>query len=191
MPNDIPDTIAGTFPTRTAADQAIAALRAAGFEDQRVRAVPPERVRDGAEPLKLTRRSLWSLVAGILIGAVAAPSLPGRVLIVPPLRDFQVAAMTIVGALTGGAIGWVLGAIAGTHAPVVEEGEYRREAAEHGVGPTVVTVDAHDRVDEAGRILMRYGATLLPGETENGRYEAGPDTSHGAIAKSLAQSRRG
>ena len=182
MPNDIPDTIAGTFPTRTAADQALAALRAAGFEDQRVRAVPPERVRMGAEPLKLTRRSLWSSVAGILIGAVAGAIIAWIcVLIVPPLRDFQVAAI-IVGALTGGAIGWVLGAIAGTRAPV-EEGEYRREAAEHGVGPTVVTVDAHDRVDEAGRILMRYGATLRPaGETENGRYEAGPDTSHGAIA---------
>lgn len=178
----MPDSVAGTFPTRAAADQAIAALCSAGFENQRVRAVPPERVRMGAEPLKLTRRSLWSSVAGILIGALIGALIAWLcVLIVPPLHDFQAAAI-IVGALTGGAIGWVLGAIAGTHAPV-EEGEYRREAAEHGVGPTVVTVDARERVDEAGRILMRYGATLRPaGETENGRYEAGPDTSHGALA---------
>jgi|SRR5690349_2157842 len=178
----MPDSIAGTFPTRAAADEAIAALRSAGFENQRVRLVPPERVRLGTEPLKPTRRSVWGSVVGGLIGAVAGALIAWIcVLIVPPLHDFQAAAV-IVGALTGGTIGWVLGAIVGSHAPV-EEGEYRREAAEHGVGPTVVTVEARDRVDEAGRILMRYGATLRPaGEAENGRYETGADTSHGALA---------
>ena len=178
----MPDTVAGTFPTRAAADQAIAALRSAGFENQRVRLVPPGRVRLGTEPLKPTRRSVWGSVAGSLIGgSVGAIIAWICVLIVPSLNDFQTAAV-VVGALTGGTIGWVLGAIGATHAPV-EEGEYRRAAAEHGAGPTVVTVDAPDRVDEAGRILMRYGATLRPaGETENGRYESGPDTSHGALA---------
>lgn len=178
----MPDTVAGTFPTRAAADQAIAALRSAGFENQRVRLVPPERVRLGTEPLKPTRRSVWGSVAGGLVGAIAGALIAWIcVLIVPSLNDFQTAAV-IVGALTGGTIGWVLGAIAGSRAPV-EEGEYRREAAEHGAGPTVVTVDARDRMDEAGRILMRYGATLRPAaDTEDDRYETGSDTSHGALA---------
>jgi hypothetical protein len=178
----MPDTVAGTFPTRAAADEAIAALRSAGFENQRVRLVPPGRVRLGTEPLKLTRRSVWGSVVGSLIGGIAGAIIAWIcVLIVPPLNDFQAAAI-IVGALTGGTIGWVLGAIAGTRAPV-EEGEYRREAAEHGVGPTVVTVEARERVDEAGRILMRYGATLRPaGEMEDSRYETGSDPSPNALA---------
>ncbi len=178
----MPDTVAGTFPTRAAADQAIAALRSAGFENQRVRQVPPGRVRLGTETLQPTRRSVWGSIAGALIGGIAGALIAWIcVLIVPPLNSFQAGA-AIVGALAGGAIGWVLGAIAGSHAPV-EEGEYRREAAEHGAGPTVVTVEAHDRVDEAGRILMRNGATLRPADdTEDGRYDTGPNTSHGALA---------
>jgi len=65
----------------------------------------------------------------------------------------------VVAAIGGAVIGWLVGAIYFSRAPV-EESYYREERIEQGA--TRLSVAPAGRDDEARRILARDGARLIP-----------------------------
>jgi hypothetical protein len=176
-------TVAGLFPDRDGAEQAIAALKAAGFTGDQIGVVLRERTARGvlleetgtqvAEEAATTGAlggGLLGGLAGLLIGIGAlvipgiGPVVAGGVL----ATAFGVAGGTAVaGAGIGAAAGGLLGALAGLGIP---ESEARYFETGFRAGQVLVTVEAGARVLEAMAILDQHGA------------DTGPATGPGAIA---------
>jgi hypothetical protein len=147
--------LAGQFPDRRSAERALAALRAGGFDPQRVSLVSQEHV-EGAPPpqAQATHSASWSVI-GALIGAIVG----GLIAWLTTSLVHSVTSVTTTGvivcAIVGGAIGWFVGGLAGSGRPL-EEGEYRQERVE--LGRMQLTLDPGEREEEARDIFQRFGA---------------------------------
>jgi hypothetical protein len=175
-------TVAGLFPDRDRAGQAIDALKAAGFTGDHIGVALRDRTAQGvlleeagtqgAEEAAATGAlggGLLGGLAGLLIG-IGALVIPGLGPIVAGgmlATAFGVAGGTAVaGAGIGAAAGGLLGALAGLGMP---ESEARYFETGFRAGGVLVTVEAGARMLEAMAILDRHGA------------DTGPATGPGAI----------
>jgi hypothetical protein len=176
-------TVAGLFRDRDRAEQAIAALKAAGFTGDQIGVALRERTAQGVlleetgtqvaeetAPAGALGGGLLGGLAGLLIGIGAlvipgiGPVVAGGVL----ATAFGVAGGTAVaGAGIGAAAGGVLGALAGLGIP---ESAARYFETGFRAGQVLVTVEAGACVLEAMAILDQHGA------------DTGPATGPGAIA---------
>jgi heat induced stress protein YflT len=153
-------SIAGLFPDRASAEQAIVDLKNAGFDPAKIGIV----LRDKSEARDVAgaqgTRSTEGAVAGGLIGgslgailvAVGALAIPG----VGPVISGGVLAT-----LVGGTAGWLVGGLAGLGIPEDEARFYQDQV---GQGRALVTVDPDDRAEQARTILIRDGAQNLQGD---------------------------
>jgi hypothetical protein len=175
-------TVAGLFPDRHRAEEAIHALKAAGFPGEQIGVALRDRTAQGvlleetgsqvAEDAATSGAlggGLLGGLTGLLIGIGAlvipgfGPVVAGGVL----ATAFGVAGGTAVaGAGIGAAAGGLLGALAGLGIP---DSAARYFETGFRAGGVLVTVEAGARVLEAMAILDRHGA------------DTGPATGPGAI----------
>ena len=176
-------TVAGLFPHRASAEQAIDALKAAGFTGDQIGMALRDRTAQGvlledtgvqvAEEAATTGALGGGLLGGLTglligIGGLAIPGLGPVVAGGVLATAFGVAGGTAVaGAGIGAAAGGLLGALAGLGIP---ESEARYFETGFRAGQVLVTVEAGARVLEAMAILDRHGG------------DTGPATGPGAIA---------
>jgi hypothetical protein len=162
-------TAIGVFENAGPAQEAVDALRDAGFGDDQIgfivrhEATESEGAGEGAAAGAVTGG-----VVGGLLGAAAALLLPG----IGPVLAGGVLASTLGGAALGATTGGLIGALAGMGVP---EEEARYYWQEFETGRTIVTVEAGDRYDEAMTILRRYGGY---GYAERERADAGRRFDH-------------
>jgi hypothetical protein len=184
-PRDVVErrTVAGLFLDRARAEQAMEALKAAGFTEDQLGMVLRDRTAQGvlledtgAEVAK--EAATTGALGGGLLGGFTGLLIGVGALVVPGLGPvvaggvlataFGVAGGTAVaGAGIGAAAGGLLGALAGLGIP---ETEARYFETGFRAGQILVTVEAGARVLEAMAILDRHGA------------DTGPATGPGAIA---------
>jgi hypothetical protein len=154
----------GIYRTRTGVEEAVDALRQAGFRNTDISALFPENVgtKDFAHE-KATKApegtaagaGTGAVVGGTLgwlagIGALAIPGV-GPLIAAGPI----VAALTGVG--VGGAIGGITGALVGMGIPEYEAKRYEGRVKEGGILLSVHS-DNSDWTDKAKDILERTGA---------------------------------
>jgi Heat induced stress protein YflT domain len=175
-------TVAGLFPDRARAEQAIDALKAAGFTGDQIGVALRDRTAQGvlieetgtqvAEEAATTGALGGGLLGGLTglligIGALVIPGLGPVVAGGMLATAFGVAGGTVVaGVGIGAAAGGVLGALAGLGMPDLEA---RYFETGFRAGRVLVTVEAGARMLEAMAILDRSGA------------DTGPATGPGAI----------
>ena len=151
--------VVGVFSTRAEAEDALQALRDAGFaaEDVSVLTQHPDQTLPLDGDGGATNSAAAGAVAGGMAGAFAGWVLGAGALLIPGVGPF-IAAGAIASALTGAALGAGLGAIGGALTGMgVPEEEARWYAQQVKSGSTLVTVDAAGRFDEAQKILRRHG----------------------------------
>ena len=175
-------TVAGLFSDRARAEQAIDALKAAGFTEDQIGVALRDRpaqgvVLEGTGTEVAEEAATSGALGGGLLGGFAGLLIGIGALVIPGLGPvvaggvlataFGVAGGTAVaGAGIGAAAGGFLGALAGLGIP---EPQARYFETGFRVGSVLVTVEAGARVLEAMAILDRYGA------------DTGPATGPGAI----------
>lgn len=158
--------VVGAFENLTQADQAIKALRDAGFQEDQI-GFAVRRSEDIAgnigpnpEAEIVTDTAGGAISGGILggiIGAAAALLIPG----LGPALAGGILAATLGGIVVGAAAGGIVGALTGMGIPE-EEAKYYQQAFE--AGHTIVTVNVDDRrqnPQEARAILLHYGADYI------------------------------
>lgn len=165
-------TVAGLFAERTRAEQAIDALKEAGFTGDHIGVALRDRTAQGvliAEAQAEEGATAGALGGGLLggltgfligIGALAIPGfgpvVAGGIL----AAAFGIAGGTaLAGAGIGAAAGGVVGALMGVGIP---EAAARHFETGFRAGRVLVTVEAGARVLEAMAILDRYGADTGP-----------------------------
>jgi hypothetical protein len=159
------DLVVGVFEHRPQAEQAVAALWAAGFAHDRIDMATRGGVTQASPNLHLQKgaanAALTGALAGASAGAVAGALAVG--LLVPGLGEV-IGGGLIAGALGGAALGAAGGTFLGPFV-AIEMGEDDAHYYAHAVdeGRTVVLVKAGERADEAREILRRHGAGEKPG----------------------------
>lgn len=153
-------TISGAFLDREAAERAAADLRTAGFDAAQMTLVPLERpgATDAGQALRPSKRSISGGILGSLVlGAIGLIVGWAFALLMQSISHTGSISFAgpIVAAICGIVIGWLLGEIVWTHAPV-EEGYAQQEHLE--MGAMCLLVEAGDRADEVRQILRREGA---------------------------------
>jgi predicted lipid-binding transport protein (Tim44 family) len=133
----------GVFSDRDQADEALAELREAGFDDDNISVTDRREKAVEATPSRLSHADAGTgmgLLAGASIGGLGGG---------PP------------GMLGGALIGGLVGAFIELGGP---EEEARSVEEESPVIDVVVAVQADDRLAEANEILRRHGARELPAQ---------------------------
>jgi len=155
-PNADRTTVVGVFNNRSDADQAVQALRQAGFrEDQIGFLMRGQEGQQGGDSGTNAGEGAASgaLTGGILGGLLAAAG----ALLIPgfgPVIAGGLLASVLGGAAVGAAAGGILGALTGLGVP---EDEARFYESEVQSGNILVTVKADNRYNEAASILQRFG----------------------------------
>lgn len=101
------DTVAGLFPTRAAAEEALRKLKEAGFPAERIAVSSPRRRRRGRYGAKLLAGLAIGTLLGAIVGAVASGIVPG----VRPLMAGNVLVTFALAAVAGAATGLVAGGL--------------------------------------------------------------------------------
>lgn len=170
--------VVGAFEQLTQAQQAMQALRDAGFEDDQIGFVvrrnenAPGNIPADPDVEMVTDTAGGAISGGILggiVGAAAALLIPG----LGPILAGGILAATLGGIVIGAAAGGIVGALTGMGLPE-EEAQYYQQAFE--AGNTIVTVHVDDRSQhpqEARAILHRYGASDINARP-NGDRAASP-----------------
>jgi hypothetical protein len=152
-------TAVGVFHDRSTAQEAVDALKRAGFREDQIGVATRSEEK---EPL--LDRDIGSKAAeGAAIGAATGAGVGALWGLGVVAQLFQplgiVAGGTLLALLasagTGAAVATVLGALVGLGVPEDEAAYYEGEIKN---GRTLVAVRANDRFDEAWNILNRYGA---------------------------------
>ncbi|HEV8191616.1 MAG TPA: general stress protein [Ktedonobacterales bacterium] len=151
-------TLAGLFPDRGSAENAIRALQNAGFNPDRIGIV----MRDQRETSEVADEAAVNTVAGAVTGGVVGGTLGAILaatgaLVIPGIGPF-VSGGILATALVGGVAGWLVGGLVALGIPR-EEAEYYQGQVEQG--RVLVTVDATGREEDARTILLRNGAENL------------------------------
>jgi uncharacterized protein (TIGR02271 family) len=159
-------TVVGIFDDTARAEEAVQALRDAGFRRDQINLI----VRDRSKARKRTKNDATEThveegaltgvvaggIAGSVLGALATVALPG----VGVLIATTMAAGLLGGAATGAAAGGLIGALIGLGIP---EEEARTYAKEIRAGRTIITVRS-SRPEEAREVLRRHGASGIEGD---------------------------
>jgi len=174
-------TVVGVFDNRTAAQQALANLRRAGFQEDQLGLVAPEvdlkaspsgatdeQAEAGAEKgaaIGAATGAAAGAATGVLASTLTGASVWGITLVggfipvIGPVIAGGALAILLgsiaVGALTGGLVGALMGLD-------VTEDEARHYEGEVQGGRILITVRAGQRADEAAEILRRHGGTTEP-----------------------------
>ena len=153
-------TVVGVFDEMRQAEEAVAALREAGFRPEQIGILVRERyetdvARSDDEGIYNTEEgaingAVTGSIAGGLLGALAAVMVPG----VGPVLASAILAGLLTGATAGAAAGGLLGALIGMGVP---EEEARHYEAELRAGRILVTVTTDRDGDAARALLRRYG----------------------------------
>lgn len=158
--------IVGVFPNRVTAEDAIIALKEAGFDPTHIGYVTrtsqeANQIEGEVGPDVGTDLGTGALTGGILGGALGAILAATGTFVIPGVGPF-IAAGILASAIVGGAAGAIVGGLVGLGVPH-EEAEYYNRRVQ--AGATLVTVDAPGREDEARTILLRRGAEDTWGTT--------------------------
>jgi hypothetical protein len=162
----------GIYQTRAAAEEAVAALRHAGFRNTDISALFPDNAGTKDFALEKNTKAPEGTAAGATSGAVAGGVigwLAGIGLIAIPGIGPLIAAGPIVAALAGagalGAVGGMVGALAGMGVPEYEAKRYEGRV-KHGGILLSVHCDDHDWVKRGEEILKRTGAEDVSSASE-------------------------
>ena len=164
---DVMTTVVGSFADRTEAQDAVRALRAAGFRDDAI-GVVGKRIEHNGEHTSHSglpndpTHSRWEegtgvgAAAGAVTGtglglAVAAGLIPG----VGPIIAGGILMGLLASAGAGATVGTVVGGLIGLGVPEDEADYYEDEVTS---GRVLVSVDAGSRRAEAVDLLKRHGA---------------------------------
>ena len=173
------DTVVAVFDDRDDAQDAINALRDAGFMADDISILARDRdvagrLADDTGTEAAAGAATGALAGGLLggvagwligIGALAIPGI-GPIIAAGPI------AAALGGAALGAAGGGIIGALTGAGVPEDEARYYEDEFRRGGI---VVTLQARGRYDEARRILQEYGGREASGSTAS--YAAWNETS--------------
>ncbi len=184
------DVVAGLFHDNASAEQAVRALRDAGFAQDTIGVAVRERDAEGkmvadtdsgATAAGLVGGGLLGGLVGYLLG-IGALAIPG----IGPIVAGGILASTLAGAAIGAGAGGLIGAMTSMGIPE-EEASHFNTGFERG--DTLVTVRAGNRVMQALQILEHYGADTGPGGTHYHKHddasEAGATTA-GALGGGTA-----
>jgi uncharacterized membrane protein len=132
----------GLFPDSDRANEAIAALKEAGFAASDITLYVPAASPESGD--SDGRRGTRSIVAGAVLGGLGGWLAGVRALPIPVLGPYIAAGATALGA----GVGTIVGGMAGMG----------RNGHDYQPKTTVVVVHAGSGVDEAERILRQHGA---------------------------------
>jgi hypothetical protein len=165
-------TIAALFPDRTAAENAINALKARGFRGDQIGVALRDRTEQGqliedtgskAADAATTGAVSGGLLGGVVgflvgIGALAIPGI-GPVISAGVLTTVlgTAGATALAGAGIGAATGGIVGALVGMGIPETEAAYFETGFRQ---GHTLVTVNAGNRITEAYDIMQQYGGDV-------------------------------
>jgi len=163
-------TAVGVFASREEAQEALQALRGAGFRDDQLGLLTRDDLKSmGAGVVHDTTGSRWEEGTGIGAAAGAATGLgwglavaAGLLPAVGPVIMGGTLVALLASAGTGAAAGTLLGGLIGLGIPEDDaayfDGEFR-------AGRTLVAVHTQDRYAEARAIMEQHGATERPATT--------------------------
>ena len=155
------DTLIGVFHESSQAQQAVKALKNAGFSDDQIGVLgrgqhgSAERT-DGADESLVEEGAAAGLATGAGVGAlwglgIAAGMLPG----IGPAIAGGTLGVLLSSAAAGAAAAGIAGALVGMGIPEDEAGFYEEEVKS---GRTLVTVRTHGRHADAVAIMTKFGA---------------------------------
>jgi len=159
-------TVIGVFHDEARADEAVRALRQAGFRDDQISVVGRQRDQGAGTTTEGTH-----VGAGAATGAVAGAGVAalwslgatfGVVPVIGPILAVGPIAAALISAAGGAAAGGLVGALVGMGIPEDEAKYYEGEVH---AGRVLVTVRAENRYSEAWSILERYGAYSRQSDT--------------------------
>ena len=164
----------GIYPTRVHAEEAVDALRAAGFRNTDVSALFPDNVgtKDFAHEMhtKAPEGTAAGATSGAVLGGVLGWLAGIGALAIPGIGPI-VAAGPILGALAGagavGVAGGIVGALVGMGIPEYEAKRYEGRVKTGGILLSV-HCDASDWVTRAKDVLKRTGAEDIASASEAG-----------------------
>jgi len=154
----------GIYRSRAAAEEAVDALKAAGYRNTDISVLLPENegTKDFAHEkgTKAPEGATTGATSGVVIGGVLGGLIGAGALVVPGLGPL-IAAGPIIGALSGagavGVIGGIVGALVGIGIPEYEAKRYEGRIREGGI---LLSVHADDSnwVKRAKEVLQSTGA---------------------------------
>jgi uncharacterized membrane protein len=173
-------TVVGIFADRADAEDAIRALKDAGFTDSQVGVA----ILDKDEQRELIENTGSTAAEAAATGAISGGLVGGLIgllgsLLIPgvgPIVVGGVLASTLAGVGIGAATGGIIGALVGLGVPEEDAQHFNRGLES---GSVLVTVDAGDRIPEALEILERHNVDLGPSRGERFR-SPGTATTVGA-----------
>lgn len=150
-------SIAGLFPDRQSAEQAIVDLKTAGFDASKMGIV----LRDHDASIAVAREqgipsTEGAVTGGLIGGSLGAILVAVGALAIPGVGPFISGG--VLATLIGGTAGWLVGGLATLGIPEDEARYYEGEVQQ---GRALVTVDAGGRDEEARAIMLRDGAEDL------------------------------
>jgi len=154
------NAVVGVFETKARAEQAIADLKAAGFDDDKIgmvyRGEDGKTVKTGAaEETYAEEGAVAGAVAGAAGGAlVGAGIMAGVIPVVGPVLALGTLGTILVNAAGGAAIAGLTGALIGWGIPEEDAAFYENEVKS---GRYLVTVEANGRALEAREALHKRG----------------------------------
>jgi uncharacterized protein (TIGR02271 family) len=154
------NAVVGVFETRARAEQAIADLRAAGFDDDQIGMIHRDHegktVKTGAaDDTYAEEGAVAGAVAGAAGGAlVGAGILAGVIPVIGPVLALGTLGTILVNAAGGAALVGLAGALVGWGIPEEDASYYEGEVQS---GRFLVTVEANGREADARAILHRRG----------------------------------
>ena len=152
-------TTVGVFPTRDAAERAVADLRRAGYRDDQIGVVGKDASgttvkTDGAGDHAAEGAAIGAAAGA---GAMALGSLAvsfGVIPVIGPILAVGPLAAALISAGAGAAAGSLTGALIGWGIPEEDAKYYEGEVQ---AGRYLVTVDRGDRTDDARGVFTRHG----------------------------------
>ncbi|OWK42231.1 YsnF/AvaK domain-containing protein [Fimbriiglobus ruber] len=153
------NAVLGVFETRARADQAIADLKAAGFDDAEIgmvhRDAEGHTIKTGAaDDTKAGEGAAIGAAAGAAGGAlVGAGILAGVIPVIGPILAIGTLGTVLLNAAGGAAIAGIAGALVGWGLSEEDAAYYENEVK---AGHFLVTVETSDRDDEARSILHQH-----------------------------------
>jgi len=154
-----PSTVVGVFHQENRAQEAVRALRQAGFREEQISVLGRHQGQD-----KDTKQEGTHVGAGAVTGAAAGAGIAalwslgisfGVIPVIGPILAAGPIAAALLSAAGGAAAGGLLGALVGLGIPEEDAKYYESEVH---AGHFLVTVRADGRNDEAWTILQRFGA---------------------------------
>lgn len=185
MMNTTLRTAVGSFDDRHQAQQAVEALRRAGFREDQIGIITRDEDRSEIREREEEEEEVGQAGSGAATGAAAGAGvgalwglgvLAGLLPAVGPVIAGGTLAAILASAAAGAAAGGILGALLGLGIPEEEAAYYEEEFKS---GRTLVTVRADGRYDEARAILQRFGSyDYHAADRAHGATHALPTTPH-------------